>query len=260
MPARKSTIQAVKARLSSARPQRPPTSRKHDNDSVDMTYPSPSPLPSPSPFTSPSAQEHTFADGSSIDDIAMRLMAATLNDDGPDTDSLDVPLWKSKEESLRDHHRKDNIRDSPAEIPMDDIIAGMKKLRVRPPSTEKPPNIPRHMLRRRSITNMRAQKVLKVLDNAEKSIGDLSKALEEFTESISREKLDSMQEQFSTLREAVDHSHLASTAIRSKHAELVLCLDELGVRLQQARDLLPETDQPKEYPIGMLFFRLISRT
>jgi len=187
-------------------------------------------------------------------------MAATLNNNGPDTDSLDGPLWKSKEESLRDSRRKDNIRDSPAEIPMDDIIAGVNKLRVRPLSPENPPNLPRHKLSRRSITNIRVQKVLVVLDHAEKTVGDLSKALEEFTQSPSHEKLDSIQEQFSTLREAVDHSHLASTAIRSNRAELVPRLDELGVRLQQARDLLPETDKPKECPIGKLVFHLISTT
>jgi DNA-binding transcriptional ArsR family regulator len=187
-------------------------------------------------------------------------MAVTLNDNGPDADSLDGPLWKSKEESLRDSRRKDNIRDSPAEIPMDDIIAGLNKLRVRPPSTEPPPSLPRYKLSRRSITNIRAHKVLVVLDHAEKTVGDLSKALEESMESPSREKLDSIQEELSTLRKAVVRSHLASTAIRSKRAELVPRLDELGVRLQQARDLLPETDKPKEYPIGKLVFHLISTT
>ena len=242
MPTRKATRRANEARISAI------VSRSsglgEDNTSTRMTT-SP-PLDDKRSANDPQQADDTIADD---DVIAMQLMAISLNDDGPDINSMDTRLWRSREESLRDNPV---ALESPREIPMDDIISGINKICQRAPSPDRPATLPRSKFSRsKKENNVRTQRAFKAFEHVEKEIGELSQALMEFMEAPSHEKFRTMQTTLSGLHGTMERNRRSTQSLDAKRAELVPLVIELDNRMQKARCLLPETDQPKEYAIGL---------
>jgi hypothetical protein len=208
---------------------------------------------SPSLDDKHSVSNSPLADDTKVDDddIAMQLMAISLHDDGLDLNSMDTRLWKSREESLRDSRMNEVAVESPHEIPIDDIISGINKICLRAPSPSRPATLPRSKFSQSKRENdIRTRRVLKAFDYVGEQIGELSQALTEFMEAPSHEKFHSMHTTLSGLHGAMERSRRSTPSIDAKRAELVPRMRELDNRLQKARLVLPETDQPKEYPIG----------
>jgi hypothetical protein len=82
---------------------------------------------------------------------------------------------------------------------------------------------------------------------------ELSQALTDFMEAPSHEKFHDMHTTLSGLHGTMERNCRSTPSVDAKRAELVPRVRELDNRLQKARLLLPETDQPKEYPIGQPF-------
>jgi hypothetical protein len=101
--------------------------------------PSP-PLPSESPLShSFSRQSRGFDElTESPDELTLRFMAMTLNDDGPDMQLEDNRTWMSRNEYQRQIWERDLPSDTHTEPQIEDIIDEISRLTLTPPSSIEP--------------------------------------------------------------------------------------------------------------------------
>jgi hypothetical protein len=220
--------------------------------------------PPRSPTSSPSVGNASFTEDATIDDIALQFMAVSLHDDGPDMDSLDGRVWKSRDEAQRDSRLNGLASDTPAEISADDIMSGIEELSSRPPPpptrSPPPPTRPRRKLNPvnyeelKRDRNIRTKRVLMAFEVIAQRIEVVSKALDEFTQAPSHERFDEIHEMLTSIDEDMQKHTRSTTSIDTKRAELVPRLRALYNRMQELGLLLPETCRPKEYPIGRCHF------
>jgi hypothetical protein len=250
MPARPTTVRATNALRA---PPAPASARMTTSPTPETTSALLTPSATPYPTSSPSDTSRPEDDP--ISDITLRLFSVTLNDNGPDMDSPDNRLWRSRADFQRDSLNNDVIPDSPLDVAMEDVMAGLEKISVT--STHTPARTlnagltPMERAQCKKDSSRYTTRILEVFDNLEKQLPLFEKDLELFTQSPSHTAFEHLYAKLLGLQSTLDRNKRSSRTLDKMRASLAPKLISLHNRLQELRLLLPEhDDRPRDYPIG----------
>jgi len=180
-----------------------------------------------------------------------------LNDEGPDFDSDDNGLWRSRGVEEDSPHHAD-LLDPPSQLTIEEVFEISKMLTVPSPdsnSTLVPP-ITTSLPLASGESNQRTMRTHDVFNLMEQQIVELSKELDDIAETDSLDAF-AIIDAFSlveskciALHEALEKQKRKTPSLDTRRAKLITQLGALDSRIQVTRALLPPDNRPRKFVNG----------
>lgn len=175
----------------------------------------------------------------------------TLNDSGPDMQSDDGPLWRSRRDyQLNGHEPEPSV---PHDTPVESQTAAAVDEITRFISTRTPEQrlaTAERARRKRDNSNF-TQRIIHVFTALERDIDAFLTELDTLTNIPSRKEVDDMQLKIRNFQACLDRYPRRSESLDKKRSTIITKLASACDQLQEIRVFLPESDNPVEYPIGV---------
>jgi hypothetical protein len=180
----------------------------------------------------------------------------TLNDSGPDIQSDDGPLWRSRRDHQPNEHETSVAHDIPLESQMaaaaDEVthFVSVATSTTRERTSEQRLATSDRAREKRDNSNF-TKRIILVFDALERDIDAFLTQLRTLTNIPSRKEVHDMQLKISNFQACLDRHTRHSETLDKKRSTIITKLASACDQLQEIRVLLPESDNPVEYPIGV---------
>ena len=183
----------------------------------------------------------------------------TLNDSGPDMQSDDGPLWRSRRDRQLNEHKTCATHDIPLESQMaaaaDEVtrFVSVATSTNRTRTSEQRLATSERAREKRDNSNF-TKRIILVFDVLERDIDTFLTELCTLTNIPSRKEVHDMQLKIRNFQACLDSHTRQSETLDQKRSAIITKLASARDQLQEIRVLLPESNNPVEYPIGVYLF------